>query len=224
MPSTFNLRSLTAAALAALTLLLFASGAPVGDETAESLAGDTSGEEGELVEVVEEEPSDLKKLLQVTQRHKKEFEDEFQTDVIFLEHYKSASFPSRCPSSNFNKEACLQRLAQGLLTYTVLLKHVATELPNSSIVTAAKSFSGPIITMIKNKMKHSERVTPLTSSQEEQLLAGIKNPDSFQKKMMAHSILYHLHIFLVDANTSMKKMEKNRWRTAGAGLPSISPL
>uniref|UniRef100_A0A3B4ZHF9 Interleukin-6 n=1 Tax=Stegastes partitus TaxID=144197 RepID=A0A3B4ZHF9_9TELE len=206
-----DLRSLTAAALAALTLLLFASGAPVGDETAESLAGDTSGEEGELVEVVEEEPSDLKKLLQVTQRHKKEVRDLSVTEVL-LSQFESWS------------EACLQRLAQGLLTYTVLLKHVATELPNSSIVTAAKSFSGPIITMIKNKMKHSERVTPLTSSQEEQLLAGIKNPDSFQKKMMAHSILYHLHIFLVDANTSMKKMEKNRWRTAGAGLPSISPL
>lgn len=48
------------------------------------------------------------------------------------------------------------------------------------------------------QMRASERVTALTSSQEEQLLRDINNPDTFHRKMTAHSILYKLHHFLVD--------------------------
>uniref|UniRef100_A0A3Q1G0Y7 Interleukin-6 n=1 Tax=Acanthochromis polyacanthus TaxID=80966 RepID=A0A3Q1G0Y7_9TELE len=210
LPLRADLRLLSAAVLAALMLLLLlpsASGAPVEDELVDNPAGDTSGEEGEEVE---EELSDLQKLLQFTQRHEKEFKDEFHFDVIFLEHYKSPSFPSRCPSSNFSKEACLQRLAQGLLTFTVLLKNVETEYPDSPIIAAVRLYSGAIVTAIKEKMKHRERVLALTSTQEEQLLKGLINPDTFQRKMMAHSILHHFHTFLVDAKTSLNKMEKPR--------------
>uniref|UniRef100_A0A3Q1G5S9 Interleukin-6 n=1 Tax=Acanthochromis polyacanthus TaxID=80966 RepID=A0A3Q1G5S9_9TELE len=222
LPLRADLRLLSAAVLAALMLLLLlpsASGAPVEDELVDNPAGDTSGEEGEEVE---EELSDLQKLLQFTQRHEKEFKDEFHFDVIFLEHYKSPSFPSRCPSSNFSKEACLQRLAQGLLTFTVLLKNVETEYPDSPIIAAVRLYSGAIVTAIKEKMKHRERVLALTSTQEEQLLKGLINPDTFQRKMMAHSILHHFHTFLVDAKTSLNKMEKPRGRLANRGLATIS--
>ncbi|XP_051811544.1 interleukin-6-like [Acanthochromis polyacanthus] len=237
LPLRADLRLLSAAVLAALMLLLpSASGAPVEDELVDNPAGDTSGEEGEEVE---EELSDLQKLLQFTQRHEKEFKDEFHFDVIFLEHYKSPSFPSRCPSSNFSKEACLQRLAQGLLTFTVLLKNVETEYPDSPIIAAVRLYSGAIVTAIKEKvcltsehtivtsgpqMKHRERVLALTSTQEEQLLKGLINPDTFQRKMMAHSILHHFHTFLVDAKTSLNKMEKPRGRLANRGLATISSL
>uniref|UniRef100_A0A3Q1EMF1 Interleukin-6 n=1 Tax=Acanthochromis polyacanthus TaxID=80966 RepID=A0A3Q1EMF1_9TELE len=224
LPLRADLRLLSAAVLAALMLLLLlpsASGAPVEDELVDNPAGDTSGEEGEEVE---EELSDLQKLLQFTQRHEKEFKDEFHFDVIFLEHYKSPSFPSRCPSSNFSKEACLQRLAQGLLTFTVLLKNVETEYPDSPIIAAVRLYSGAIVTAIKEKMKHRERVLALTSTQEEQLLKGLINPDTFQRKMMAHSILHHFHTFLVDAKTSLNKMEKPRGRLANRGLATISSL
>uniref|UniRef100_A0A3Q1EKD3 Interleukin-6 n=1 Tax=Acanthochromis polyacanthus TaxID=80966 RepID=A0A3Q1EKD3_9TELE len=213
LPLRADLRLLSAAVLAALMLLLLlpsASGAPVEDELVDNPAGDTSGEEGEEVE---EELSDLQNVAFITSNLSSlfcQFKDEFHFDVIFLEHYKSPSFPSRCPSSNFSKEACLQRLAQGLLTFTVLLKNVETEYPDSPIIAAVRLYSGAIVTAIKEKMKHRERVLALTSTQEEQLLKGLINPDTFQRKMMAHSILHHFHTFLVDAKTSLNKMEKPR--------------
>uniref|UniRef100_A0A3P8TBZ1 Interleukin-6 n=1 Tax=Amphiprion percula TaxID=161767 RepID=A0A3P8TBZ1_AMPPE len=210
--SLIHARLLSAAVLAALMLLPFASGAPVEDEPVDNPAGDTSGEEGEDVAFI---TSILSSLLC-------QFKDEFHLDVIFLEHYKSPLFPSRCPSSNFSKEACLQRLAQGLLTYTVLLKHVEMEYPDSPIIAAVRLYSGAIVTAIKEKMKHRERVTVPTSTQEEQLLKGLKNPDTFQRKMMAHSILHHFHTFLVDAKTSLNKLEKPRGRMANRGMATIS--
>lgn len=61
------------------------------------------------------------------------------------------------------------------------------------------------------QMRDPEQVTALTSSQEEQLLRDINNADTFHRKMIAHSILYRLHFFLVDGKrVVVNKREKVR--------------
>ncbi|KAM6903822.1 interleukin-6-like [Lycodopsis pacificus] len=207
-------------------LLLHASGAPVEDTPTDTPAGEPSGEEEEVVW-----PSDLLSvspvwhaLLGATRRHKKEFEDEFQNELKyhFLENYRVSSLPAGCPHSNFSKEACLHRLAQGLLIYTVILKHVEKEYPSSSICSVAKYYSGLLVNLCKEKMRNSEQVTALNSSQEAQLLRGLDNPDTFHRKMTAHSILRQLHHFLVDSKRAITKKEKTRGSVADRLLAPIT--
>lgn len=50
------------------------------------------------------------------------------------------------------QEACLRWWAQGLLTYTALLKHVEKEYPGSQILSEARYYSGLLIPLIKEKV------------------------------------------------------------------------
>lgn len=57
------------------------------------------------------------------------------------------------------------------------------------------------------QMRHPERVSVLNSNQEEQLLRELNNPDTFHRKMMAHSILRQLRFFLLDGRVAVKRRE-----------------
>uniref|UniRef100_A0A8C8A2F2 Interleukin-6 n=1 Tax=Oryzias sinensis TaxID=183150 RepID=A0A8C8A2F2_9TELE len=206
--------------IAALLLLCMsaaaaaAAAAALTDAPPDLLAGETSGEGS-----VEEAPplaSNIwrtwERLIEATKQHQKEFEQEFQgnVDYILLDGHKRSAFPVKCPMSNYSKEACLQRLAQGLLVYTVLLKQVEREYPDSSILREIKPGIPLLVAQIKEKMKRSERVPAPSSSQEEQLLKQLDSPDTFQRRMTAHSILSHLRFFLIDGKRAFRKWETPR--------------
>ncbi|XP_045915112.1 interleukin-6-like [Micropterus dolomieu] len=221
MPSKLNAYLLSAVMLAAL--LQRAPGAPVVDAPTDTLAGDTSGEEGETRSDLLSTSPVLTKVLATTQRHKEEFEDEFRdVQYLFLDNYKPSSLPENCPKSNFSKEACLHSLAHGLLIYTVLLKFVEKECPNSLIPKEARVDGGYLISLIKGKMRNPEQVTALTSSQEEVLLKGLEDPDTFHRKMTAHSILRQLHYFLVDCKRIFNKMEWPRRSVANRIMAPVT--
>ncbi|XP_037549600.1 interleukin-6-like [Nematolebias whitei] len=216
MSSKLTLRMLLAAVTLA-ALQLCASGAPLEEPT----GGETSGEEGE-------ETPDLMGTLNIfniweqviapTKRHEKEFEEEFQGNVDYISlDNKRPSFPVKCPDSNFTKEACLQRLAEGLLNYTVLLKHVEKEYPNCSMLAEIEASVPLLITQIKAKMRKSERVKALTSSQKEQLLKELDNPDTYARKMTAHSVLSSLRFFLIDGKRSIRRWETPKRQAANTG-------
>ncbi|KAM9385704.1 interleukin-6-like [Pholidichthys leucotaenia] len=215
MVSNLNLHLLSAVTLATL---LWASGAPLeGEPITDIPAGDLSGEEWE--EPMDELSRRWTEVLDITKGHKKEFEDEFHHNVKYdhLDNYKPPSLPERCPYSNFRKEACLQRLAEGLLKYSVLLKHVEREYPSSTILSGMKVNIEPMIKLIKERMKHSKRVTGLSSSQEEQLLKELSTPNTFHRKMTAHSILSNLINFLKDGKRAI--INRERMRTNGNVTP-----
>ncbi|KAF3833781.1 hypothetical protein F7725_024985 [Dissostichus mawsoni] len=177
-------------------LLLCALGAPVEDAPTDSpAAGDPSGEEQE------EGPSDLLSTSGVWDLILDEFHN--QVKYEFLENYKVSSLPARCPYSNFTKEACLQRMVQGLQIYTVLLRQVEKEYPNS---------------LICAEMRNPGQVTALTSSQEVQLVNDLDNPNTFQRKMTAHNILRQLHYFLLKGKRAITKREKIRGTMANDSL------
>ncbi|XP_070703116.1 interleukin-6 [Pempheris klunzingeri] len=210
MPSKLDASLLSALMLAAL--LLCALGAPLEDAPADNPAGDPSGEG-------EETPSDLvsafsvwTRLLGATGGHQAEFEREFHHQIKYnsLQPNNIPSLPANCPKSNFSKEAYLHRLIEGLLRYMVLLKYVEKEYPSSLIPSQARSSSGCLISMVKDKMRNPGRVTALTSSQEEQLLKTLDSPNTFERMMTAHRILYHLHFFILDCKREISKKEKAR--------------
>ncbi|XP_049459106.1 interleukin-6-like [Epinephelus fuscoguttatus] len=210
MPSTLNAYMLSAVILAAL--LLCAPGAPVEDAPTDSPTGDPSGEEEVAAPDLLSASPVWDSILGATKRHEKQFEDEFQNEVKyhFLEHYKISSLPAGCPSSNFSKESCLHRLVQGVLKYTVLLKHVEKEYPGSLICSEVRYYGGLLVSLTKGKMRNPDQVTALTSSQETQLLKDLDNPSTFHRKMTAHSILRELHIFLLDSKRQINKRERLR--------------
>ncbi|XP_068603661.1 interleukin-6-like [Brachionichthys hirsutus] len=197
---------LSAATLAAL--LLCTSGFPSTD----SPDGDPSGEGGDTEWPPDELKTVLRALLGATERHRKEFEDEFQNTVRydFLDNYRIPSLPALCPFSNFSKEACFIRLLRGLHVYSVLLKYVAQEFPGSFVPTQARHYVGLLITEIEKKMRDPEQVSGLTSSQKEQLLRDVDIADTFHRKMTAHSILYTFHYFLIRGKRVINKSEKPR--------------
>ncbi|XP_071776241.1 interleukin-6-like [Centroberyx gerrardi] len=205
------------------------TGAPVAVTPTESPSGDPSGEEQET-----ERPSDLlsasplwDSFIVATELHEKKFEEEFQNQVKhqFLDDYKFPSPQAGCPSLNFSKESCLHRLVQGLLKYQVLLKHVEKEYPRNSMLPDGKLYNlAPLISLIKEKMKHPERVTALTSSQEEQLLKELVNPDTFHRKMTAYNILHQLRLFLIDGKRAVARKEVLRGSLANNLLGSYSVL
>ncbi|XP_039677120.1 interleukin-6 [Perca fluviatilis] len=214
MPSSPNAYLLSAVMLCAL--LLCAPGAPAEDAPTDSPAGDASGEEEEMMM-----PSDLlsaspvwASILGATERHKKEFEEEFKKygfKYIFLEYYNNnTSLPARCSHYNFSKEACLHRMFHGLLIYTVLLKYVEKEYPGNSICKEFRYYGGLLINLIKRKMRNRGQVTALTSSQEAQLLRDLDNPSEYNRRMTAHSILRQLHYFLLEGKTVITKKERRQ--------------
>ncbi|CAJ1083959.1 interleukin-6-like [Xyrichtys novacula] len=204
MPSTLNSYLLMA------TLLQVALGSPIKVATLENLAGDPSGEEGELTSNLLSDSGIWELILSVTNNLQKEFEAEFGNQVSYhiLEDYNISSLPESCTYSNLSKEACLQRLAEGLFMYKVLLKHVEREYPSNLKISEARLHCGQLISLIRDNMRHPERVTEMTSSQEEQLLKEISSPYAFQRKMTAHSILLQLRNFLLKGKRAIKKKEK----------------
>ncbi|KAM7384148.1 hypothetical protein PAMA_011476 [Pampus argenteus] len=194
-------------------LVLCVSGSPVRDERTESLAGVPSGEEEVVASDLLSASKVWDSIIGATKHHKQEFEDEFKANVEynFLEHYKTSSLPAGCrPNSNLSMEACLCRLAQGLHTYLVLFKHVEKECPGSLILLQTRYQSSFLINLIKEKMRHPERVSALNKSQEESVLRELDNPNTFHRKMTAHSILRQLHMFLVDGKRAVIKREMRR--------------
>ncbi|XP_077363769.1 LOW QUALITY PROTEIN: interleukin-6 [Festucalex cinctus] len=204
-------------------LLARATAAPLIEAPTAFPSGGTSSEE-------ETEPSSLlsssdvwDSILATAKVHQKAFEDEFQNNVEFhlLEDYKVPQLPPNCPNSNFSKEACLHRLAQGLSIYTSLLKHVEKDYPDSRILSEAKQYTAILLWNIKQKMKKTEEVTSLSNSQEESLLASLDNPDVFHRKMTAHSILRQLYIFMVDGKRALSRKDRRRGRPAKVAVQYV---
>ncbi|XP_029298337.1 interleukin-6-like [Cottoperca gobio] len=218
MPSQLNAYLLCA-------MMLCALGAPVEDAPTDIPAGDTSGEEMGPSDLLSDSPV-WDSILGATSRHQKEFEDEFHNEVKydFLGSYKISSLPARCPYSNFSKEACLRRMVHGLLIYKVLLKHVEKEYPSSLICSEAKYYSNLLINLTKEKMRNPSQVTALTSIQEVQLLKDLENPNTFQRKMTAHSILRQLHFFLLNGKRVITKKEKTRGSMANESIGNFQLL
>uniref|UniRef100_A0A671WFF8 Interleukin-6 n=1 Tax=Sparus aurata TaxID=8175 RepID=A0A671WFF8_SPAAU len=211
---------LCAAALAAL--LRCAPAAPVDGAFTDNPAGDTSGEEWET-----ERPADplialLKVVLEVIKTHRQEFEAEFHIRYDVLAQYNIPSLPADCPSTNFSMEALLHRLLQGLPVYTALLKYVEKEEPKSQIPSRFRQNSELLKQRITGKMRHAVQVTPLTSSQEQQLLRDLDSSDTFHRKMTAHSILYQLRSFLVDCKNAINKKEKLRESRANRAMTPVT--
>nr|QDK54782.1 interleukin-6 [Mugil incilis] len=197
-----------------------ASGAPLEDASTDSPAGDTSGEEGGEEESPQPTTNPYSRFAFLNDRHKKEFEEEFQGEQYSRLHSRSSPlFPEKCPASNFSKEACLHRLAEGLLTYKVLLKHVEKEYPNSQILQEVRGLSTMLFDQVMKKMKNKKRVTPPTGAEEEQMLKDIASPhDPFDRKIMAHTILHYLANFAFDGKRAIDRREKLRsigiWHSA----------
>ncbi|XP_049606696.1 interleukin-6 [Syngnathus scovelli] len=204
-------------------LVLRANGAPLTEATTVLPSNDTSSEE-------ETEPSDLltsahvwDSVLGTAKEHRKAFDDEFQNNVEFhlLEQYTAPQFPANCPSSNFSKEACLHRLAQGLSTYIILLKHVEKEYPGSKILYEAKHYSELLLYKIKQKMKKPEEVTSMGSKEEESLVKSLYHHEAFHRKMTAHNILRKLYIFIVDGKRALSRKERRREKLAKVAMHSL---
>uniref|UniRef100_A0A3P9BH62 Interleukin-6 n=1 Tax=Maylandia zebra TaxID=106582 RepID=A0A3P9BH62_9CICH len=194
MPSIFNVHVFSAVMLAAL--LLCASGAPIEDG---SVAGDFSGEETEEAQMSTVKPFNIWRSLFDSAQEYEKFEHHFQTlenrDQA-LDSHTPASIPKHCNITKFRKETCLQTLAKGLLIYSVLLKHVEKEYRGSL------NFSDIL------KVKFTIKVTPLTSSEEEQLLKEVNSPDPYHSKLNAYSILRALKAFLSEGKRAVCRMEK----------------
>ncbi|CAL8362285.1 unnamed protein product [Arctogadus glacialis] len=144
-----------------------------------------------------------------TTRHKKQFEDEFsiEANYDFLERTEIPSPPAGCPVT-MNKEACLLRLVQGLQKYKVLLTHVKKEYPDNALLPHIKYNSDLLIHLIKEKMRHPERLTVLSDTEAQSILQGLENTNTFQRKVTAHSILRKLHLFLIDSSRDLCRKEK----------------
>lgn len=52
----------------------------------------------------------------------------------------------------FSQDACLRRLLEGLLVYSVLLKHVEQEYPLSRIPSEVRYYSNVLIKEVENKV------------------------------------------------------------------------
>uniref|UniRef100_A0A3Q2X2P5 Interleukin-6 n=1 Tax=Haplochromis burtoni TaxID=8153 RepID=A0A3Q2X2P5_HAPBU len=182
-------------------LLLCASGAPIEDG---SVAGDFSGEETEEAEMSTVKPFNIWRSLFDSAQ-------EYEKAVRACSLTMINSSITRAVLLSFVQETCLQTLAKGLLIYSVLLKHVEKEYRGSLNFSDAPSNIGTLIDlagMVKGKMKNSNQVTPLTSSEEEQLLKEVNSPDPYHSKLNAYSILRALKAFLSEGKRAVCRMEK----------------
>ncbi|XP_077447438.1 interleukin-6 [Stigmatopora argus] len=172
-------------------------------------AGHASGEEEELFPSV----SPLwESVLGIAKDHRNDFEDEFENTIKYnlLENFKLAQMPASCPISNFSKEACLHRLAQGLTIYTNLLKDVEKVYPGKRIVSEATYYTGILLRLFKQKVKKPVDLTSPNSSHVENVSTSLENQNEFHRKMVAHSVLRQLFIFLVDGKRVLTKKERRR--------------
>uniref|UniRef100_A0A8C6SIF7 Interleukin-6 n=1 Tax=Neogobius melanostomus TaxID=47308 RepID=A0A8C6SIF7_9GOBI len=135
-----------------------------------------------------------KSLLDATHRHEQEAEFPDLNPDLHLENFNISSLPEDCRNASINMEGCLRRLAQGLLVYQVLLRHVEQEYPLSKVLPNAKHFSGPLITATKEK--------PGGHTAE-----GSESLRHFSQKMFAHNILRKLHEFLRDTHIDIRERE-----------------
>uniref|UniRef100_A0A3P9BHL1 Interleukin-6 n=1 Tax=Maylandia zebra TaxID=106582 RepID=A0A3P9BHL1_9CICH len=182
-------------------LLLCASGAPIEDG---SVAGDFSGEETEEAQMSTVKPFNIWRSLFDSAQ-------EYEKAVRACSLTMINSSITRAVLLSFVQETCLQTLAKGLLIYSVLLKHVEKEYRGSLNFSDAPSNIGTLIDlagMVKGKMKNSNQVTPLTSSEEEQLLKEVNSPDPYHSKLNAYSILRALKAFLSEGKRAVCRMEK----------------
>uniref|UniRef100_A0A3Q4GRN1 Interleukin-6 n=1 Tax=Neolamprologus brichardi TaxID=32507 RepID=A0A3Q4GRN1_NEOBR len=182
-------------------LLLCASGAPIEDR---SVAGDFSGEETEEAEMSTVKPFNIWRTLFDSAQ-------EYEKAVRACSLTMINSSITRAILLSFVQEVCLQTLAKGLLIYSVLLKHVEKEYRGSLNFSDAPSNIGTLIDlagMVKGKMKNSNQVTALTSSEEEQLLKEVNSPDPYHSKLHAYSILRALKAFLSEGKRAVCRMEK----------------
>ncbi|CAL8296409.1 unnamed protein product [Lota lota] len=147
-----------------------------------------------------------------TKRHKKQFEEEFlnEANYDFLERTEIPSPPAGCPVT-LNKEACLLRLVQGLQWYKVLLMHVKREYPDNSLLPHIKYNSDLLIKLIKEKMRHPERLVVLSDTEAQNVLQRLDNTNMFLRKLTAHSILRKLHLFLIDGSRDLARKENVRY-------------
>ncbi|KAM9824102.1 interleukin-6 [Neosynchiropus ocellatus] len=218
----------------AAAVVLCARASPVPEV---SLAGDTSGEEEESAVTSERlSTAPYWDLILKAAKLEKEFEVEFQSlNNDSLEQYKIPSLPRPCPSSNFSKEACLQRLIHGLSTYAFLLKHVEKQYPGNSILPTVDYYISVLIKLMKknintrhclklpllqHQMRNPESVVMVTSSQEEQLQRELDNPSEFHRKVTAYSLLRELGFFLVDGKRALAKRERFRGRLGRKTAPA----
>ncbi|XP_061884807.1 interleukin-6-like [Entelurus aequoreus] len=217
MPTEAHTHFLAVGVMAAM--LLCASGAPLRDTPTALPSGE---EEMEASDLISASPI-WDSVINAAKQHQKAFDDEFQNQVSYhvLENYKVSSLPAKCPISNFSKEACFHRLAQGLSFYTSLLKHVEKDYPSSSILSEAKRNTVLALSVIRQKMKKPEQVSGLSSSEEQSLLGPLDISDTFHRKMTAHSILRQLYIFLVDGKRALSRRERHKGRPARNGVTSM---
>ncbi|XP_055368955.1 interleukin-6-like [Betta splendens] len=190
--------SLSAVMLAAL--LLCARGASIGHAPADSPVDDASGDtlEEPTEAPTEEHNNVFAPAVSSAEQCVKNFAAEFHLVEPFVElnNYKSSQLPTDCPSS-FSKEACLKSVVEGLQTYIVLLKFVESQYANNVTVSHTKRHTENLKCNLVQMMKNPQRVTVLSSSQEEQLLNGTQSyKDLFSRKMAANWILKELHEYL----------------------------
>ncbi|XP_038144713.1 interleukin-6-like [Cyprinodon tularosa] len=213
MNSKFNL--LLLAVMLAAVLPLCVLGARLADAPTDLPPDEMSGEKEEEDQKNTPRPEVFniiniwEQVLSSTNSHKKKFEIEFSSNVEYalLNRYKLPSVPGKKPNSSSSKEVCFQWLAKGLMDYKVLLKYVVREYPNSPIVAKVNAAIPLLIAHIKAKMRNADQVVAPTSSEEQQWLKKLDNPDLFHRKMMAHSILRSLNFFLVDGKRLYSKWE-----------------
>uniref|UniRef100_A0A3Q2ZIA9 Interleukin-6 n=1 Tax=Kryptolebias marmoratus TaxID=37003 RepID=A0A3Q2ZIA9_KRYMA len=189
-------RSALCALLAAVTLCV--SGAPLQDALTDGPAGgESSGEEVEEVKVEVErggvETSNL------------------TGPGDILENWKQGIAPI---SERHEKEAYCQELAQGLLTYLVLLKHVEKEYPKSSVLPGLKGRISLLVTQFKAKVGPRRTANKRGTFSQEALLRELDHPDTYTRRLRAHSVLASLRNFLVDGKRLFQKWEAKKRQTA----------
>ncbi|KAG7281375.1 hypothetical protein CRUP_023526 [Coryphaenoides rupestris] len=121
----------------------------------------------------------------------------------FLDQSEIPSQPLGCTVA-LKKEACLSRLVQGLQVYKVLLVYVKEVYPDNVLPNIN---SDPLIQLLKNEMRHPERVAAVSTVEAADMLQGLDNLTTFDKKLTAHSILRKLHFFLIDSKHDVARKE-----------------
>ncbi|XP_042151264.1 interleukin-6-like isoform X1 [Oncorhynchus tshawytscha] len=141
-----------------------------------------------------------------------QFVEEFQKPVEEMSsfiQYQVPSIPTHlsktpCSTSNYNKEACLQKISHGLQVYHVLLQHVKAEYPQSTLLPSVMHQTTVLIGLFKDKMKAAEVVEDLSASERERVLGEVSTGIEWERKTSVHAILRELRHFLVDTKTALR--------------------
>lgn len=100
------------------------------------------------------------------------------------------------------------RLVHGLQVYKVLLTHVKAVYPDNVLLPNIRSNGDMLIHLLKNEMRHPERVSNVEAAT---VLQGLDNLTTFEKKLTAHSILRKFHFFLIDSKRDVARKENGRF-------------